>query len=236
MATLTKNRCFYSRALYNGNKTTTNGLLAVPSSPRMRRTSSSSFLNISSAFIAAVEKMSETVLVPTRLMDVDIAEEALLTPTAVPQILLSGGHASLFDVFLMIQQFKDRLASMAIDDDEQGRALTARDVDETLFASFMSKEMIKETLDSGHWSHSSSGSSVSLENSLEGLNMDSESKLDSLMTINSDVDQDRLSEASFRVKQGLSSAKGLCAFLIELHDLTEFIISKYLQATDCDNA
>lgn len=221
---MNRSRCYYERALYN----TFTPMLTIPKSPRTRRATSSSFVSISEAFVAAVDKMTTTVLVPTKLMDIELGEETI----NVPQLLLAGGHSNLYEVFVMIKQFKERLASMALED-ETGGSLNASDVDESLFASLggaKAREMLLvKDLDSGNWSHS--GSSASLEMS---LGSDGQGTSSSEEGATSEDSMDRLSEASFRVKQGLSSAKGLCAFLIELTDLTDFIVGRYLKEMNCE--
>jgi len=102
---------------------------------------------------------------------------------------------------------------MALDENEISN-ISPLDIDDslTLTASQLS------SLDSGHWS---SGSTASCQS--EGEESSSMSS-----------DNEASSEASYRVKRSLHSAKGLCAFLVELVDVIDYVITRYCEEFKCD--
>lgn len=94
-------RAFYDKALYaKANR------LQVPDvkhGGRLKKSSSSSFLNISSDFVKKVDDMEQTVLIPTKLMDIEISDD----PNA-PQLILLTGNSNLYDVY-QVSAFSSRL-------------------------------------------------------------------------------------------------------------------------------
>ncbi|KAI1294232.1 hypothetical protein HDE_06096 [Halotydeus destructor] len=203
--TKTTLRCFYNKALY-----TRNNRLAVPTithGPRRKNSSSASFMNISADFVKRVEDMESSILVPSKLLDIECKDD----PAAPPMVNVNGS-SNLYEVFNLIKKFKEKLTSVDLDYDQLA-VISPMDIDETLnlTASQLS------SLDSGHWS--SNGSSYHSEEETLSCSSDNDTPV---------------SEASFRVKRTIQSAKGLVAFLVELSDVSEYLISRYCEEFQCD--
>lgn len=166
-----------------------------------KKSSRTSFVSISNSFVERVEQMDRTILVPTKLIDIDCKEDPL-----IPAIV-QNGTSNLFEVYTVIKQFKEKLVSMDLDDEQLG-TISPYEVDDSL-RQFNS-------LDSGHWSTNSSNGSVHSEE--EG-------------SYSSD---NELSEVNYRVKRSLHSAKGMSAFLIQLFELSDYVVHRYCVEFECD--
>ena len=144
-------RCYYSKALYAKTNR-----LTVPTGHHRRsgagevgrkKSSSTSFLNLSAEFIKKVESMEESVLVPTKLMDIECKDD----PES-PQLVAMTGSQNLYEMFQLIKNFKNKLEAMALDEDQM-TSLSPLEVDDSL--TLTSAQL--SSLDSGHWSASSTG-------------------------------------------------------------------------------
>jgi len=202
-------RCYYSKALYaKTNRLTVPSAHHRSSTVSRKKSSSTSFLNLSAEFIKKVEAMEESVLVPTKLMDIECKDDP-----ETPQLVAMTGSSNLYEMFSLIKNFKAKLEAMALDEDQM-TSLSPLEVDDSL--TLTSAQL--SSLDSGHWSASSAGSCQSEE--------------DSSLSCSSDAET--VSEASYRVKRSLNSARGLIAFLVELSDAIEYIVSRYCDEFQCD--
>jgi len=89
-------RAYYSKALYaKANR------LQVPqirTGPNRKKSSSASFVSISSDFIRKVQDMEDTVLIPTKLMDVEVTE-----CEGLPPLVMLNGNSNLFECFQLIK-------------------------------------------------------------------------------------------------------------------------------------
>jgi len=177
-----------------------------------RKISRGSFVSVSSAFVDKVDHMVKTILVPTKLMDIDCKEDASIPP------IVQSGTSNLFEVYSVIKQFKEKLASLALDE-EQLSNLSPFEVDETLFT-----PTGLNSLDSGHWSSCSGGSSASVHSEDQDSSDRSYSSDNELST----------SEVSFRVRRSLHSAKGLVAFLADMTLLVDYVVIRYCEEFQCD--
>lgn len=201
-------RCYYNKALYSKFGPKLGVSEAETQAEARKKSSKSSFVSISTSFVQRVEAMDKTILVPTKLMDIDCKEDPL-----IPAIV-QNGTSNLYEVYTVIKSFKEKLVSMELDDQQIG-SISPYEVDSDLLP--------LSPLDSGHWS--STGSTAMSNSSNGSVHSEEEG------SIGSDTE---LSEVNYRVKRSLHSAKGLAAFLIDLFELTDYVIHRYCEEFNCD--
>lgn len=210
-------RRFYSSVLYTKAAKQNPPLLQI--SDHWNKEKKFSFVFVNEQFMKSVKDMEDVVLVPTRLLDIEVKGEA-----SIPD-LLSGGQNNLFEVFHLLKKFRDKMQAMAVmSEDEISSPNMPLEVDDTLFT-FSSKDKVPVDCDSGLWSLSSSASRESIEEDLVTGDDRSSSSGDS--------DASSLDSTTV-VKQSLHSAKSLCSFLNELIDVAHYVVSKYLLEMQCD--
>lgn len=211
-------RCFYTDVLYTKKeKQSGRSLLEISNPWNKERKFSFAFVN--EQFMKSVKTMEDAVLVPTRLLDLEVKGEA-----SIPD-LLSGGQNNLFEVFHLLKKFRDKMQAMAVGSEDEMISSSANqqspfEVDDTLY-SFSPKLM---DCDSGLWSLSSSASRESMEDLVASDDRSSSSGDSEVSSLDSTT----------VVKQSLHSAKSLCSFLSELTGVAHYVVSKYLNETQCD--
>ena len=209
-------RTFYSAVLYaKGEKLAPLSLREIISIPWNREMK---FSLVIEQFIRSVGTMEDVVLVPTRLLDMEVKDDS-----SIPD-LLSSDHNNLFEVFHLLKKFRDKLQSVAVPNDDEisspDHEQQALELDNRLYT-FSPKAM---ACDSGLWSLSSA-SRESIEEDLVTNDGRSSSSCNS---------EDCSLDSTTMIKQSLHSAKSLCAFLIETTSIAHHIVCMYLQNVQCE--
>lgn len=230
-------------------------LLAVPSdsgSQSRGRKVSGSLSGISDNFVKSVEKMESAVLVPTKLLDIPVKGDQI-----IPE-LVAAGHSNLYEIFKSIRKFKEKLLSMTVTQADLG-SLTAFEV-EDIISNFRCSQQhhhqdlqnkSKSSTDHNHNSSSSSycdSGDSGIWSSHDSTVTDADVTFDSMAQVTASEsvggcsghasgseDSDEASDGptSYVVRKTLNSAKGFCAFLIELSHVTDYVIRKYMEEMNC---
>lgn len=246
-------RSFYTNVLYAENTVTSGrrksiglsksspNLLALPSdsgSQVRNRCVSGSLSSITDSFFKSVEKMVSAVLIPTRLLDIPVKDDPM-----VPE-LVTAGHSNMYEVFKSIQEFKEKLQSMTVTQADL-ETLTAFEVEDIIsnFKRSQHQNLRKKSLsvcdlaESGFWSsHASTVADSEALGSLTHVSAAEFSLGECSRRVSESEDSDETSPtSSFVVKRTFKSAKGLCAFLHELSNVTNYVIKKYMEEMDCSD-
>lgn len=223
-------RSFYDNVLYSKAGKGEEKCLLDGISDQLSKEKKFSFAAVNEQFMKSVKIMENVVLVPTRLMDLELGNEKDRKFTD----LFSGAQISLFDVFHLLKMFRDKMQAMAVTDEEelsspsqqQQQSQSPFEVDEILLS--LSSHKVTVDCDSGLWSLSSAASRESIEEDLGTTSNDDRSS-----TSSGDSEACSL-DSTHVVKQSLHSAKSLCSFLSELTKLAHHVVAKYLQEMQCD--
>lgn len=204
-------RSYYSNALYSKfNPKLGVNEVEIQAESR-RKCSRSSFVSISNSFVERVEHMNSIILVPTKLIDIDCKEDPL-----IPAIV-QNGTSNLYEVYTAMKQFKEKLVSMALEEDQIGSISPFK------VESSPDSLLQMSSMDSGLWS--STGSTVMSSISSNGSVSEEDGSCGS---------DNELSEVNYRVKRSLNSAKGMAAFLVELFETIDYLVQRYCMEFDCE--
>ena len=207
---------------------------------------SGSLCQISENFILAVEKMESDIMVPTKLLDIPVKGDR-----NIPD-LIAAGHINMYEIFASIKKFKEKLEVMTVTQEDL-RSLTVFELQD-IISNFKSSQSISSQIKSSgtptpDHNHNSSASS-NCDSGESGIWSTHDSSveaevLDSLAQVTLDTngmglesgseDSDEDGPTSYVVKKTLNSARGFCAFLIELSHVSEYVIRKYMEEMQVDN-
>lgn len=196
-----------------------------------------SFVFVNEQFMKSVKLMEAVVLVPTRLLDMDVRGETRIPDliSGMTSVVSNGSDtgsnnnspgSNLYEVFHLLKKFRDKMQAMAITSEDEITGPNACIEVEDLMCSFVPKVT---DCDSGLWSLSSSASRESIDACVDS----SSSSSDDRSSHSGDSESGSL-DSTYAVKKSLLSAKSLCTFLNEMTGAAQFVVSRYLQEMGCD--
>lgn len=250
-----RTRCFYADVLYARSLKQSGIPLLEQNNPWNTniRDRKFSFVYVNEQFMKTVKLMEEVVLVPTRLLDIEVKGESSIPDlicagsgssnagssqkheTAIRNennngggggsgVGSSGSGSNLYEVFHLLKKIRDKMQAMAITSEDEITSPSHCFEVEDLLCSFVPKVI---DCDSGLWSLSSSASRESIDACLDSCS----SSLDEHSSHSSDSDS---LDSTYVVKKSLLSAKSLCTFLSEMTGVAQVLITRYLQEMQCD--